>query len=407
LERIGHILRRIPINEEAVAMPMDRETQLRLVNLRDDAGVLSLYVNADPRQQGSTPPWKNRLDQGLKKLLDAVENGTRPLLGRRLEELKLDLEALVRPGSPGVGRALFVALSSGETYRVEMQTPLTDRVALAPRSHIAPMFGAWAEGSPVGVAVVDGKGMRLLDSRFGKCEEVSGLGFELDTDEWRVLKGPSTTRSAWGGREGQSASSQHDLFDYRVAEHLQRFLAAAHSALEEHVATFGWELLVVTGEPELVEAASKSLHNNVKAEVVPSKLVLSQSTPAQIQHALEPEIAAARRERDARLAADFAEAPPKAAFGSEEVLKALEAGRVDRLLIEHDSAWNGQRIPAGAVLADAIAPGEPEMATAISAAQLGEAMIEMALASDARVSILSTGVDLGEKADGVGAILRW
>lgn len=388
-------------------MPMDRETQLRLVKLRDDTGVLSLYVNADPRQEGSTPPWKTRLDQGLKHLLESVDNGTRSGLGRRLEEMKLDIEQLVRPGAPGIGRALFVGLASGQTYRVEMQTPLTDRVALAPRSHIAPMFGAWAEGSPIGIAVVDGKGMRLLDSRFGKCEEVSGLHFALDTAEWRVMKGPSATRSAWGGRDGISANNQHDLFDYRIAEHLQKFLAAAHSTLEEHVATYGWELLVISGEPELVEASSKSLHNGFKAEVVPSQLVLSQSTPAQIQQALAPEIAAARAARDARLISDFNESPRKTVAGSEAVLEALQDSRVDRLVIERDSMWSGRRIPEGAVLADSIAPGEPEVAAAIADAQLGEAMIEMALASDARVSILSDGVRLDEQAGGIGAFLRW
>jgi hypothetical protein len=390
-------------------MPMDRETQLRLVKLRDDTGVLSLYVNADPRQEGSTPPWKTRLEQGLKQLLEAVDNGTRATLGRRLEELKLDIEALVRPGSPGIGRALFVGLASGNSYSAEMQTPLTDRIALAPRSHIAPMFAAWAEGAPVGIAVVDGKGMRILDSRFGKCEEVSGLAFELDTAEWRVMKGPGAARahSSWSGRDGYSASNQHDLFDYRVAEHLQKFLAAAHSTLEEHVATFGWELLVVSGEPELVEAASKSLGNGVKADVVASKHVLSQSTPAQIQQVLAPEIAAARSERDRQLVADFTESPRKTVAGSEAVLEALQGARVDRLVIERDSVWSGQRIPEGAVLADAIAPGEPETAAAIADAQLGEAMIEMALASDAGVSILSDSVRLDEKAGGVGAFLRW
>jgi hypothetical protein len=377
------------------------------VKLRDDTGVLSLYVNADPRQEGSTPPWKTRLDQGLKQLLESVDNGTRSGLGRRLEEMKLDLEQLVRPGAPGIGRALFVGLASGNSYTVEMQTPLTDRVALAPRSHIAPMFGAWAEGSPIGIAVVDGKGMRILDSRFGRCEEVSGLHFELDTAEWRVMKGPGASHSAWGGRDGYISSNQQDLFDYRIAEHLQKFLAAAHSTLEDHVATFGWDLLVVSGEPELVEAASKSLRNGFKAEVVPSQLVLSQSTAAQIQQALAGEIATARKERDARLVADFAEAPRKTAAGSQAVLDALQDNRVDRLIMERDSRWSGRRIPDGTVLADAVAPGEPELAAAIADAQLGEAMIEMALASDAKVSILSDGVGLDEEAGGIGAFLRW
>jgi hypothetical protein len=321
--------------------------------------------------------------------------------------MKLDIEQLVRPGAPGVGRALFVGLASGNSYNVEMQTALTDRIALGPRTHIAPMFGAWAAGSPVGIAVVDGKGMRILDTRFGKCEEISGLHFALDTDEWRVMKGPGASHSAWGGRDGYISSNQQDLFDYRIAEHLQKFLAAAHSTLEEHVATFGWDMLVVSGEPELVEAASKSLRNGFKADVVASQRVLSQSTPAQIQQVLAPEIAAARADRDQRLVNDFTESPRKTVAGSEATLEALQGARVDRLVIERDSMWSGRRIPEGTVLADSIAPGEPELAAAIADAQLGEAMIEMALASDAQVSVLSEDVRLDEKTGGVGAFLRW
>ena len=386
-------------------MPMDRETQLRLVNLRDDTGVLSLYVNADPKQEGSQPPWKTRLEKGLKHLKEAVDPATRGTLDRRLRTMRLEIERLVRPGSPGIGRAIFIPLGDGESFSVEMQTPLTDRVALGPRSHITPMLGAWAEGSPVGIAVVDGKGMRILDCRFGLCEEISGLHFELDTAEWRVFQGPSAKHSEWG-HSGMRGAPQTDLFDFRIAEHLARFLAAAHSTLEEHVATFGWDFLVVTGEPELVEAASKTLNKSVKLEVVPSQLVLGQATAAQIGQALATEIAAARRRRDERLAAQFAESPRRSVAGSEAVLDALQGGRVDRLILERDSGWSGLGIPPGLVLADAIAP-DPDLADAIAEAQLGEAMIEMALATDAAVSILSDDVRLDEKTEGVGAFLRW
>ncbi|WP_155830008.1 VLRF1 family aeRF1-type release factor [Glycomyces tenuis] len=387
-------------------MPMDRETRLRLVNLRDDTGVLSLYVNADPRQEGSQPPWKNRLEQGVRRLLESVDGPTRSVLGRRLHDLELEIERLVRPGAPGVGRAMFVPLGDGEVFGVEMQTPLTDRVALAPRSHIAPMFAAWAEGSPSGIAVVDGHGMRILDSRFGVCEEISGLAFELDTAEWREMAGPVNAAGAWGNGQ-QSSVSQRDLFDFRIAEHLAKFLAAAHTSLEAHVAAFGWEFLVLTGEPELVDAASKSLSNALKTEVVSARHVLGQLSPAKIQEVLAPEMARARHRRDERLAADFAEAPPKAAMGSTPVLEALQSGRVDRLLFERDSVWSGQRIPAGAVLADGIDQGDPDVATAVAEAQLGEQMIGMALATDASVSILGDEVRLPEPAGGVGAFLRW
>lgn len=388
-------------------MPMDRETQLRLVNLRDDTGVLSLYVNADPRQEGSQPPWAKRLEQGVKTLLESVEPQLHDVLKRRLRDLDLEIERLVDPGAPGVGRALFVPLGDGESYTVEMQTPLTDRVALAPRSHISPMFAAWAEGSPVGIAVVDGKGMRILDSRFGRCSEISGLSFEAHTEEWREFVGPVTQRSPWGKRQGQSGVTQTDLFDVRLNEHLTRFLAAAHTTLENHVTAFGWEFLLVTGEPELVEAASKHLSSGLKTEVVAAQRVLRQASPAQIQQTLAPEMARARRARDERLAADFREAPPKASFGSAQTLEALQAGRADRLLLEYDSVWSGRRIPPGSVLADGLVPGDEDAATAVAEARLGEQMIEMALASDARVSILGDGVRLPEKAEGVGAFLRW
>lgn len=387
-------------------MPMDRETRLRLVNLRDDTGVLSLYVNADPQQQGSQPPWRNRFEQGVKRLLESVDGSTRGVLDRRLRELELEIEDFVRPGSPGVGRALFVPLSDGETFNVVMQTPLTDRVALGTRPHLPPMFAAWAEGSPSGIAVVDGHGMRILDSRFGVCEEISGLAFELDTDEWREMTGPMNAPGAWGNGQ-QSSFSQRDLFDFRIAEHLAKFLAAAHTSLEAHVNAFGWEFLAVTGEPELVDAASKSLSSSLKTEVVALQHVLGQRSAAKIQEVLAPEMAKARRRRDERLSADFAEAPPKAAMGSAPVLEALQNGRADRLLLERDSVWSGQRIPAGTVLAEGIVPEDPDVATAVSEARLGEQMIAMAFETDASVSILSDDVRLPDQAAGVGAFLRW
>ncbi|WP_156926128.1 VLRF1 family aeRF1-type release factor [Glycomyces arizonensis] len=387
-------------------MPMDRETRLRLVNLRDDTGVLSLYINADPQQEGSKPPWRNRFEQSVKRLLESVDAPTRGVLDRRLHDMELEIEEFMRPGSSGIGRALFVPLSDGETFSVAMQTPLTDRVALARRSHITPMFAAWAEGSPMGIAVVDGRGMRILDSRFGRCEEISGLAFELDTDEWREMAGPVRSRGAWGNGQ-QTMATQRDLFDFRIAEHLARFLAAAHTSLESHVNAFGWEILVVTGEPELVDAASKSLSNSLKAEVVAAQQVVGQLSAAQIQQTLADEMARARHRRDERLAADFAEAPPKAAMGSTQVLDALQTGRVDRLLFERDSVWSGQRIPPGAVLADGIVQDDPDAATAVAQAQLGEQMIDMAFSTDASVSILSDEARLPEQAGGVGAFLRW
>ncbi len=94
-------------------------------------------------------------------------------------------------------------------------------------------------------------------------------------------------------------------------------------------------------------------------------------------------------------------------MGSTPVLEALQSGRVDRLLFERDSVWSGQRIPAGAVLADGIDQGDPDVATAVAEAQLGEQMIGMALATDASVSILGDEVRLPEPAGGVGAFLRW
>jgi hypothetical protein len=388
-------------------MPMDRETQLRLVNLRDETGVLSLYINADPRQESSQPPWMRRLDNGLKQLLDVTDEPLRSTLAQRLRRMEMQIEQFVRPGEPGIGRAMFVPLSDGEDFTIAMQTPLTDRIALGPRSHIAPMFAAWAEGSPTGIAVVDGRGMRILDSRFGLCEELSRLEFELDTAEWREMQGPTPQRGAWGRREGHSTVSQTDLFDYKIAEHLSRFLAAAHRTLETHVKDYGWEFLAVSGEPELVEAAAKALDRSLKASVVPSQRVLGHATPPQVLELLADDLAVARRGRDETLARAFGEAALKAAPGSEAVLKALQEGRVERLLLESDSKWSGRRIPAGSVLTDGLVPGDPDTATAVAEAQLGEQMIEMALAQDATVSILSGDVRMQEHAGGVGAMLRW
>ncbi|WP_156937737.1 VLRF1 family aeRF1-type release factor [Haloglycomyces albus] len=389
-------------------MPMDAQTRRRLVSMYDDLGVLSIYVNADPKQEATQPPWATRVEHGLKRLVESTDNELRKTLVKRLDSLSIDLERLVRPSSPGRGRALFVALSDGETVNVEMQNALTDRIALSNRAHISPMVGAWAEGSPAGVVVVDGKGMRVLDHRFCMSEEIDELEFILDTGEWRKLQGPVKARSFAGGRTTQSSSPQYDLFDYKVAEHLQKFLAATHTTLSHYAERYGWEYIVISGEPELVEATTKHFDKNrIKPKVVPSQLVLGHFTAPQVGDAVAPELAAARQNRDDALIERYMEAPRRRAAGSEQVLEALQEGRVERLLLERDSVWSGQTISPGYVLADGIAIEDEEQAKAVEKARLGEEMIESAVASDAEVAILGGNSKLPEDTTGVAALLRW
>jgi hypothetical protein len=384
---------------------------LSLARLRDTHGVLSVYVDADPRQQaGPRPAWAIAIENGLGEIRErARSEGERPLwraLFDLLEGLEGELSLLLDPREPGRGRALFATVGAGEVHRIALQLPLPNRVVLDETAYLVPLVAALDRGRPAGLVTVSLPEARVFEQRLGVAEELAAFVLEPDTSTWRELKGPAAANPALP----QHSAPQRDVFDRRVEEHRSRLLEAAGRRLEELAAHRAWEAAVVAGDPRLAQPLAELLERRgTEASLV--ERTLHGLSAAETAEALAPELEEATRRRAAALVArarDAALAGGPGALGLADVLGALEEGRVGHLLFEEGREHRGARAPGGRLVPEGVVPpgGAPDELR--PEPRLTERMVERALATDASVTPVSEqAAEALAESDGVAAILRW
>lgn len=399
--------------EGGAALSLDRATLNTLAAMTDEIGMLSIYVTLDPHRRAESaakPSWELRLRSQLAEVQERLKTtGPREhyaALSKRLEHLRLDLERLLDPATPGQGRAVFTGVADGAVHQISLQVPLVDRVRLEPRAHLHPLVGAWSNAGPAGVVAVSADEVRVVDLRFGWTDEVAVVRYTNHTEQ-RELKGPAAANPAMA----QHSSSQHDLFERREEDKLLRFLRSVGPKVAEFASRHGWEFLVVTGEAHLAQAVIEGLPLPWADEVITLSHPVTTLTRAKLVATVEPALADARQQRHWSLANRVREAAMSAnagAIGLGETLDGLQQGRVAHLLLAADRQWSGSRTPDGRLVPDGEVP--PGVAGEVMSFEpdLGERMIELAFRDSAQVTVLDPAhaAPLAD-ADGVGAVLRW
>ena len=401
------------IGDRGCHVPLDRTTLRALAGMTDQIGILSIYVTLDPQRRAESavrPSWEVRLRSRLAEIQEQQKrDGPREHtagLRARLEALRLDLERLLDPATPGQGRALFAGVAGGEVHQVSLQVPLVDQVVLAARAQLRPLVTAWSVAGPAGAVAVSADEVRVVDLRFGWTEEVAVIDY-VNTVEQRELKGPAAANPAMA----QHSAPQQDLFARREEDKLLRFLRTVGPRVAGYAARRDWEHLVVTGEAPLVQAVVDGLPQPWADEVVTLTHPVTTLTRPKLAATVEPALAGARQRRRQGLAQQAREAAMSAntgAFGLGETLDGLQQGRVAHLLLAADGQWSGSRTPDGLLVPDGEVPPGVTAGSMTPEPDLGERMIELAFREGAEVTVLAPpdAAPLAE-VDGVGAVLRW
>ncbi|MFI6791017.1 VLRF1 family aeRF1-type release factor [Nonomuraea sp. NPDC050383] len=375
-----------------------------LVAMKDEMGVVSLYVDAGPRvDPGIRPAWEIRLRDDLAAIRARVsawpERVRRATVLEHLEALEPEIARLVDPASPGLGRALFAPVCTGEIHRTSLQVPVGTCAVLESTAYVRPMIAAMATSAPAGVAVVSRDGVRLIDYRYGMAEDVYRSSYELDSDDWREMRGP--------GRAGteRRSSAHHERFRRRAEESLVRYLQGIAPEISNRMGALRWADVLLVGDPRLTSTLAEALR---PLDLIQVDRVISDGPAGDVVSRVSAELVAVRVRRDTALVrrvVDTARSGGRAVLGLGQTLALLNEGRVDCLLIDENGRWRGARGPDGFLY-----PAEqvPHGTVTTDEPDLGERMIERALESGAEVTVVHAGAAGALAAyDGVGALLRW
>lgn len=381
-----------------------RVEELReLIDQESEGPVLSVFCRTDPRDPANsseTPAWAIALKNGLTHAA-GLHDGDHD---REQEVKKLCHEAEKRINSASAadrGRsvALFLGARGSVNSFTTFQIPVRqDYVTVDSGPVVWPMLDVIDRGQRTGLVLLSANRIRLLEWWDGRVKDLEESTFDLELGDWHDYRGPARPQGTVGGGGVSNVSA----YDDRVEVWRSRFLKAAAKAIAESANELGFERLVAAAEGELGAGFNEALPADMRSRLVTTvHLNLIDQSAAEAGAALDPHLRQAWRDGvsgDAERALESSKAGGRGAAGPDQVLIALSEGRVEHLIIDPYLETDEAKLSAdswGAVEA----AGE---------ASVQEAMVELALRTNARVSSASVEeAPALTEASGALALLRY
>jgi hypothetical protein len=385
------------------ATVLERASDLRsfvtsLAALRDPVGVLSITTGIEPGVMGGrTPAWEIALENDLTRLRQDEAFGRKVAL--RAKEASERIEELLDPTTSGRGRALYLALESGEARNVILHGQLPTGARVGPVAHLLPLLAALDEGEPAGLLAASRDTISISERELGRVRHLDPMELEpWIGDWWPEMKGPARANP----QRGQQTVSQRDAYERRVAAAYRRTLDSATRAIATLAGERDWTRVVVAGDPRLSGALELALRERgLATTTIDANLegVRPEDAYRRLEAALDAMIDAHRLER-ARLAVEEAAAGAHGACGLDAILGALAEGRVAELLIDSSGTFVGLVDPG-----EVLRAGDEDSSATVAITDL---MVVRALSTDAKVIALAGFVaELLADCGGIAAILRW
>lgn len=380
---------------------------VRDLSLRTDKlGVVSVYVNADPRQDthrhALAIDLRNRFRQLQHRVAEDGGSERSRDVAAALERCWPNIESLASPTASGRSRIAFAALESDWILQLESAMPVANRVVLDDGPFIHPLLELLDEGRPAGVVLVSAEEARLLEWRVGALQEVSRI-------EQQYVQAPhERAGQIGGGPQGQFHTPMREQRQARERDGMQRFLDHAATVAAELADERGWERILVSGGQRWTEPTIARFPQALRDKLFADTRVLTGLDDAALATAVTERVNRQHTEHEGQLLGRVRDAAGSgvAALGLSEVAAALRTGRVAHLMYDPAVRYIGTVGADGAPYGgDEVAPnGRP----AIPEPRLTERLVERAFATGAQISPIEGAADSELKdAAGIAALLRW
>lgn len=375
--------------------PPDREILRKLAAWETDGlPVTTMYLDVDGTRRPRRRDYLRRTDDLLKQAAGELRESGRE--ARRSVSGDVEwMRSFVRDAfdRKGVSRglALFSCSGAGLSQQLTLSQPIRDRVTVAPSPYLLPLEAQLELAETFCTALVDREKARVLISSLGEIEEVSHLLDEVP------------------GRHDQGGWAQARL-QRHIEDHVLRHLKHVAAVLLQLQQRRGFDHVVLAGAEETLAELEKELHDYVRRRIL-ARISLPVTAPVEEvldrALALERELEQ-RREREAveRVLSEASAGTGRAVVGLDQTLAALEASRVEVLVVLDDLRASGVRCPSCGHLARSGRRCELCRSATVAVPDLAEEAVERALRQRCRVETVADARDLQE-GGGIGALLRF
>ncbi|MCB0858348.1 MAG: hypothetical protein KDB57_09575 [Solirubrobacterales bacterium] len=385
-------------------MTKTRLQELRGLVDRDTGGtVLSVFARTDPRDPENSsehPGWSINLKNGIRDATASVgdeheAHQTALKLGAEAERRLHSASAAER----GRSVALFLSADGSIDEFHTFQIPVRQGYVTFDSGPVVwPMVDVIDRGQRTGIVLMSNDHIRLLEWFDGNAHDIESSTYDLELGDWKEYRGAARANPT----RGQQSVVNSEAFKDRVKEWRNKFTRDCAVSIAEAADDLEFERIIVCADGELgteFEAAVPDSLRERLIDIIPVNLI-DQSANEVADHVDE------RLREDWRKAvgevADQALARIKAADrgagGADETLLALGEGRVSHLIFD----------PYLDTKADVLSDGARKAIEDAGEASIQEALVELALRTDARVSSASVDeVPALAEAGGVLALLRY
>ncbi len=372
----------------------------------DKLGVLSVYINADPRQdrnlQAVAIDLKNRFRELQRRVGEDVGPDQSRDVAAALERLWPQIENLASPRASGRSRIAFAALESDWIVQLESAMPVGNRVVLDGGPFIHPLLELLDEGRAAGVVLVSGEEARVLEWRVGSLQILRRM-------EQQYAETPhERAGQIGGGPEGQFHTPMREQRQARERDRMQQYLGRVITVVAELAGDRGWERILVSGGERWTEPAVARFPKALCDKVFADARVLNGLNDVELTATVTEWANQQHAERERQLLERVRDAAGSGlvALGLSEVAAALNAGRVAHLVYDPQVRYMGTVGADGALYGDDEVG--PDGHSGRLEPRLTERLVERALKTGAPISPVEGAAD-GRLRDaaGIAALLRW
>jgi hypothetical protein len=274
--------------------------------------------------------------------------------------------------------------------------PRRVEVMRSSRPYVRPLVELFADGPHVGVVLVSGDRVRLLDWSLGAISELDNWEITLFSRDWRERK---AERSIPGAGTRTSASGR-DQFGQRLEANRLRFLHEVGSLVGKQHAARRWRHLIAYGVEEQARELAEGLGDAARRlHIVPHDLVSAKE--ADVAERVATEVRELNTREALTLIDEVAEAigaDPGATLGPQETLEALAEGRARHVVFDAERDYDGRPFEAHLSYDDGTDDGLP----------VTERMVELAVTTDSEITpVHEEPAAKLEPHGGVAALLRY